>query len=71
MRRYTLWTGYVDEGKEAILLEDEPLFLTKRNAFKRAKELAKDLAIGWDKAILVRLVVLGSALCKEWVFPSN
>ena len=71
MKRYTLWKGTASGKGEAILLIDEPLYKTKIFAFKRAKKLSLNLAKGWDNAILVRLVTLGSDLCREWVFPSD
>lgn len=72
-RFYTIWKGTESGDGEAILLEDEPFFYTKRRAFKRATELAKQLAPNWDNAILVRYVTIGSDMCKEWVFtpPAN
>ncbi len=68
MRRYTLWRGSASGDTDEPLLEDEPMFLTHRNAFNRARALAKNLVIGWDKAILVRLIRLGCDTCIEWVF---
>ena len=67
-RFYTLWKGNANGEGEAILLEDEPFFKTRRNAFKRASELANKLAAGWDQVILVRRITLGSLNCEEWVF---
>lgn len=65
---YTLWKGKKNEEDDALLLESEPFFKIKRNAFKRAHKLVNQLPIGWDYVILVRKIKLGEDTCLEWVF---
>lgn len=64
---YTLWKGSVYED-EATLLNDENVYKTRRNAFRRAKELANTLFIGSGFFILVRRVALHDPMCTEWKF---
>ena len=68
---YTIWKGKADGSDDPVLLEDEPLFNTKHRAFKRARQLADKLVVGWEQAILVRYVTVGSDLCTEWVFTPD
>ena len=62
---YTLWKQH---GKSIVLMEDEPTFLTKGAAFKRAKVLRKDLIYGTNDAIIVRHITVGKRECTQWVF---
>lgn len=68
---YTLWKAREHETDEALLLDSEPLFHTKKRAFRKAEKLAKDLAKGWDYVILVRKITIGSDMCTEWVFSNE
>ena len=64
---YIIWKGHNGEDK-AILLEDEPVFITRRNAFRRAKHLADQLPPGCEFYLLVRRVSLYDDTCLEWKF---
>ena len=68
---YTLWKGNDDGSKNAILLDDEKVYYTKKKVFKRAQQLADGLAKGWNYVILVRKITVGSLLCDEWEFKSE
>ena len=68
---YTIWKGKENSDEDAILLDDEPVFKTRHNAFKRAHQLAKKLVYGWDYVILVRKIRTDSDICTEWVFPAE
>ena len=66
---YTLWKGH-DGTDEAVLLEDEAVFRTRRNCFKRARQLTNKLVAGSGFFILVRKVSLHSFDCIEWKFEA-
>lgn len=66
---YTFWKSKEDDTDNALLLEEEPIFYTKHNAFKRAHHLASKLVDGWGYVILLRKIKIGSDICTEWVFP--
>ena len=61
---YSLW--FRIKGQEnARLLDDEPTFLSKTKAFKRAHELAKDNYFV-NTIILIRRITVGSRECVQW-----
>ena len=68
---YTLWKGKENDADNALLLDSEPIFKTRANAFKRAHALAKKLVYGWDYVILVRKIRTDSDICTEWVFEAE
>ena len=67
---YTIWKGNENGEDEPILLKGEKFYFFKWSAFRRAKQLAKELPLNWDLAILVRRVTVGSDECVEYVFPA-
>lgn len=66
---YTLWKGH-NGSDEATLLEDEAVFRTRKNSFKRARQLANRLVAGSGFYILVRKVCLYDDMCTEWKFEA-
>ena len=68
---YTIWKAKKDSSDDAILLESEPIFHTKRRAFKRAEKLAKELIVGWNFVILVRKIRTDTDMCLEWEFGAE
>ena len=66
---YTLWKGH-NGSDEAVLLEDEAVYRTKKNSFKRALQLANKLVAGSGFFILVRKVCLKDNVCTEWKFEA-
>ena len=70
MKFYTLWKKELN-STDAILLDSEPAFKTKHNAFKRARKLADRLIYGRGDKILVRHIELGNDMCKEWEFEAT
>ena len=66
---YTIWFKE-PQAENATLLMDEPLFLTKRNSFKRARDLASRPEYN-GCIILVRKVSYDSPYCLEWEFDTQ
>ena len=68
---YTIWSRLKEESDDdAVLLEDEKIYKTRINAFKRAKELIKmNYYSGY--VILVRRIRINSRMCKQWEFESE
>lgn len=67
MTRYTLWKSFKGNTGDAELLESESLFVTRKNAFKRAKQLVGFLSDSND-TILVRKVTIGKDEVEQWEF---
>jgi len=62
---YTIWKKH---GDDITLIDEEPTLFTKGAAFKRAREMRKDLIYGTSDAIVVRKITEGSLDCIQWVF---
>ena len=62
---YSLWRKH---GKDIALMDDVPTYETKSAAFKKAKELQKDLVYGTSDSILVRKITVGSLKATQWEF---
>ena len=66
---YTLWWKDPRE-EDAHLMNDESIYYTKGNAFKRARYLSTRPE--YDGClILVRRVTIGKDTCTEWSFECN
>ena len=70
---YTLWVD--DDFNDPMLLDDESIYKTKRNAFKRAKQLLRRPSYNGCK-ILVRKIYfnhndLPEEDCVEWSFSEE
>ena len=66
MAVYTLWKRKDGDDDEAIFLQEQPIFLLRRRAFKRARQLAMELPDGWGFDILVRRIKKNSWYCLQW-----
>lgn len=68
---YSLWKRKDNNDEETIFLEEESIFRTRLMAFRRARQLTKELIDGWGFDILVRKITIGSNVCKEWEFKPD